>query len=165
MTEKKTNIEKKVKSKISFKEENQKLKKLLKEKDEKLIRNHADFQNFQKRMQKELIIKEEEIKKKYISEFIDIYELIVQAYEDKNSKNALKLIIKNIEIFLKNEKIQYINCIGEKFDHNIHHAISTIEKDDCDENVIINEIKKGYIIDNKLLRPSQVVVAKKKEKE
>jgi len=54
--------------------------------------------------------------------------------------------------------------VGKKFDHNFHHAVTTIDKDDCEENTIVEEIKKGYMINEKLLRPSQVIVVKKEEK-
>ena len=63
---------------------------------------------------------------------------------------------------MEKEKIKPIDCLGQKFDHNMHNAITTIEKNDCDENTILEEVKKGYIINNKLLRPSDVIVSKKK---
>jgi molecular chaperone GrpE len=141
------------------------IKKELKEKDEKLIRSYADFQNYQKRIEKEIIHREEEIKRKYLLEFLDINELLKKVYEDNNPKEALKLIIKKIEDFFEKEKIREINCIGEKFDHNLHHAVTIINKDDCEDNLIVEEVKKGYKIDEKLLRPSQVIVSKKKENE
>ena len=134
-----TDSKAKKKRKIPVKEENQKLKDLIKEKDEKILRNLADFQNYQKRSYKELKHKEIEIKNKYFLKFLDIHELLVQAYNDKNPKTGLKLIINDIENFFKNENIKYIDCIGKKFDHNIHHAISTIEKDDCKENTIVQD--------------------------
>jgi len=76
------------------------IKKELKEKDEKLIRSYADFQNYQKRIEKEIIHREEEIKRKYLLEFLDINESLKKVYEDNNPKEALKLIIKKIEDFL-----------------------------------------------------------------
>ena len=65
-------------------------------------------------------------------------------------------------LFMEKEKIKPIECIGKKFDHNLHHAITTVENKDCEDDTIIEEIKKGYIINEKLLRPSQVIVAKMK---
>ena len=147
----------------TLKKEIKKLKNELKEKDDKLLRNIAEMQNLQKRMIKELQNNEEEIKKKYVSELNDFKELLKKAYEDKNPKEGLKLMLNNIDNFLEKENIKYINCIGGKFDHNQHHAITTIEKDDCEDNTIIEEVKKGYMINDKILRPSHVIVAKKKE--
>jgi len=58
----------------------------------------------------------------------------------------------------------YIDCIGKPFDHNLHHAVTAISVDGYEDNTVVDEIKKGYMIGEKLLRPSQVVVAKKKKK-
>jgi molecular chaperone GrpE len=166
MTAKKTTDKSKspeIKEIDNLKKEIQKLKNELKEKDEKLIRSYADFQNYQKRMEKELYLKEEEIKRKYLLELLDINELLKKAYEDKDPKDALKLMINNIEGFFEKENIKVIKCVGKKFDHNLHHAVTIIDKDDCEDNLIIEEVKKGYIIDDRLLRPSQVIVSKKKD--
>ena len=139
------------------------LEKELQEKNDKLLRAYADLRNYQKRMEKEIENAKEETKKKYLSELIDLYELLERASEDANPKEGINAILNNMKNLLEVEQISHINCIGKQFDHNHHHAISTIEKEDCEENEIVEEIKKGYMIEDRLLRPSQVVVAKKKE--
>ena len=174
MSEKKTSVKKKTSDKEKtellqkkiqkLEEEIQKLQEELKEKKNKLLRAYADFQNYQKRMEKELHNMEEETKKKYLSELIDLHEILQKAYEDKNPKEGLKIILKNLNNLLERENIKSIECIGKPFDHNIHHAISTIEKNDCREGIIVEEVKKGYMIGDKLLRPSQVIVCQKKKK-
>ena len=145
------------------KDEIEKLREELKVKNDKLLRSIADFQNYQKRMEKELICREEETKKKYLEELLDLHELLKKAYEDDNPKEGLKLLLNNINNFFEKEQIKPIKCIGEKFDHNIHHAISTIEKKDCEDNTVVEEVKKGYICNDKLLRPAHVIVSKKQK--
>lgn len=159
---KKDSISKKI---DSLKKESKKLKQELKEKDGKLLRSYADLQNYQKRVEKELQLKDEETKKKYISELIDLNELLKKAYEDDDPKAGLKLIINNIENFFEKEQIKCIDCVGKKFDRNLHHAVTIIEKEDCESETIVEEVKKGYMINDKLLRPSQVIVVKEKENE
>ncbi len=146
-----------------LKKEIQNLKTNIKEKEDKLLRSYADLQNYQKRMQKELKINEDELKKKYLSEILDLKELLEKAMNDENPKEGLNLLLKNINIFLEKEEIKCIDCVGKKFDHNIHHAITTINKDSCEDDTIIEELKKGYMICDKLLRPSHVIVAKNNE--
>lgn len=163
MTTKKSTSKKKETN--SLNKEIRKLKQELKKKEVKLLRSYADFQNLQKRMEKELQSKEEEIKKKYLSELLDLNELLKKAYEDKDPKEGLKLMLNNIENFFQKEKIKSIKCVGEKFNHNLHHAITTIEKDNCEDETIIEEVKKGFMINDKLLRPSQVIVVKNKKNE
>jgi molecular chaperone GrpE len=134
----------------------------LKETKDKLLRSYADYQNYQKRVEKNFEQTKAEIKQVYLSEFIDIKELLLKAIEDDNPKAGLRLILKQIEHFFDEEHVSTIDCIGKQFNHNLHHAVTTIEQDDCEENTIIEEIKKGYKIDETVLRPSHVVVAKKK---
>jgi len=167
MTTKKTTSKKNTTSKKTpnLKKEIEKLKQELQEKNEKLLRSIADFQNYQKRIEKELQHREDDSKKKYLSELIDINELIKKAYEDNSPKEALKLILHNLNSFFEKEQIKCIDCVGKPFNHNLHHAISTVEKEDCENEIVVEEIKKGYLMDGKLLRPSQVIVAKKKEDE
>jgi len=164
-TKKKTNQKKDIdKSKIKkYKQHIEKLEAELKEKNDKLLRTCADIQNIQKRLQKELLFKEDDTKKKYITELIDLYELLQKAFNDEKPKKGLELILQNLDNFFEKENIHHIDCKGKPFDHNKHHAISTIEKNDCEDNIIVEEIKKGYMINEKVLRPSQVIVVKNKD--
>jgi len=148
---------------VNLKEEIEKLKQELAEKNDKLLRSYADLQNYQKRIEKEITCKEEEIRKKYLLEIIDIFELIQKAYEHSNPKDGLQAIIQNIKHLLEIEEVKIIDCLGKSFDHYCHHAISTIEKNDCKDGLIVDEIKKGYKLGDKILRPSQVVVVKNKD--
>ena len=140
------------------------LEEQLREKNDALLRSYADFQNYQKRMERELENKAEEVKREFIEELINIYELLREAYEDKNPKEGLKSILKKIEEFFEREEIKPIDCIGKSFDHNLHHAVSIIH-DKNKDNIIVDEVKRGYTVKGKLLRPSLVVVAKQKEEE
>jgi len=155
----KDNLEKK---NMKLEEKIEHLKLELIEKEDLLLRSYADYQNYHKRKEKELQLNKTEIQKKYLSELIDIKELLNKAYTDKNPKKGLKLIIKNLENFLEREQIRYIECIGKTFDHKIHHAVTTVKKNDCKEETILEEVKKGYLINDDLLRPSHVIVSKKK---
>lgn len=131
------------------------------EKKDKILRAQADLQNYQKRIEKDMENIKENIKNKYILEIIDLMELIQKAINDNNPKEGLGLILKNIENFLEKEDVKSIESIGKKFDHNYHHALSTSQKNDCDDGTIVEEIKKGYKINDKVIRPSQVIVSKK----
>jgi len=165
-SKKKKDMQQKNKSQSGLKKfelEAQKLQQELKEKNDKLLRTCADLQNYQKRTEKEILFREEETKKKYLSELIELYELLNRAHEDENPKQGLKLILQNLEGFFEKEQIKSIDCMGKSFDHTLHHAITTIEKNDCEDNTIVEEVKKGYIIKEKVFRPSQVIVVKNKE--
>ena len=153
-------LEKKIKT---LKKEVKTLKQELKEKEEKLLRSYADLQNYKKRMEKEMQLREDEVKKRYISELVDLNELLKKVYEDNNPKDGLRVILGNIKNFFEKEQIKYIESVGKQFDHNLHHAVTTVEKNDCEDGLIIDEVKKGYMVGDKVFRPSHVIVAKKKK--
>ena len=143
-------------------EENTQLHQELIDKNDKYLRTLADFQNYQKRMEKELQAQKEDIKKKYLLELLDFTELLKKAYEDSEPKLGLKLLLENLDKFLKKEGITYIDCKGKPFNYQLHNAVSIIEQSDCVDGTILDEIKKGYLVGEKLLRPAHVIVAKKK---
>ena len=79
--------------------------------------------------------------------------MLMPEYDSTKFVDAVKKV--------ENENVKYIHCKGKKFNHKIHHAITTIEKENCKEDIIIEEIKKGYYVNDDILRPSHVVVSKK----
>ena len=132
------------------------------EKNDKYLRTLADYQNYQKRMDKELACREETLKKQYLLWLLDFQELLKKAAQDANPKEGLQLLISNLEKFFEKECVTYIDCKGKPFDHSVHHAVSLVETDECNDETILDEVKKGYMLGDKLLRPSQVIVGKKK---
>ena len=68
-----------------------------------------------------------------------------------------------ISIFKKNQ-IESINCIDKKFDPNFHQAMLEIENETKDVGIVVQEIQKGYMMKDRLLRPSLVGVTKKRVK-
>ena len=120
MTAKKTTEKKKEphdKNIVSFKKEIEKLKQELNEKNDKLLRSYADLQNYQKRIEKELTCKEEETRKKYLLEIIDLFELLQKAYENTNPKDGIQAILQNILHLLEIEQVSVIESLGKSFDH------------------------------------------------
>ena len=62
-------------------------------------------------------------------------------------------------------RVQFIESVGQLFDPARHHAVSWSNQIPCDDNVIVEEFRKGYILNDRVLRHSLVSVAKKKEGE
>lgn len=143
-------------------EDIQRLTAEIQEKNDRYLRTLADYQNAQKRMEKELSCQKEDLKKRYLLELLDFHELLKKAAQDADPKEGLKLLIANFEKFFEKEGVICIDCKGKPFNHSIHHAITIIEKDDCVDDTVLDEVKKGYLLGGKLLRPCQVIVGKKK---
>ena len=149
----------------------------LKSTEEKLLRTLAEMENQRRRFEKE---REEAFEFggfNFAKESLSLIDNIDRAIEsfkndEKIKKNTdLDKIIDGIEIvkkdlisIFKKNGINPINCINEKFDPNFHQAMLEIENSNKESGVVVQEIQKGYMMKDRLLRPSLVGVAKKKEK-
>ena len=144
--------------------------------EDKLARTFAEMENQRRRFEKE---KEEAYEywgysfAKEALSLIDNLERSEQILEnDETLKNsdALKKTLEHLEIIKKNlisifekNKIKPIDCLNKKLDPNFHQAMIEIEDELKEPGTIIQEIQKGFIIKDRLLRPSLVGVAKKSE--
>ena len=144
--------------------------------EDKLARAFAEMENQRRRFEKE---KEEAYEyggysfAKEALSLIDNLERSKQILEnDETLKNsdALKKTLEHLEIIKKNlisifekNKIKPIDCLNKKLDPNFHQAMIEIEDELKEPGTIIQEIQKGFIIKDRLLRPSLVGVSKKPE--
>jgi len=83
----------------------------------------------------------------------------------ENSKNDEKIkgilqIKSQIKDFLKNQGVEEINCLGKKFDPNFHEVVEEVNKEGVEPGTVIEEVQKGYKINDRLLRPAKVRVTK-----
>ena len=137
--------------------------------DEKLQRALADYQNLERRTKVEISQRVSDKINSLLLNFINIYEDFIRA-ENALSKenvdiNGINAVIKNMENLLAENNIKPIDAVGEIFDPQIHEAVSMVEDDTLDDGTIIQEVAKGYISEKGILKPSKVIVSKKKEME
>jgi molecular chaperone GrpE len=128
----------------------------------------ADFDNYRKQMEKQIASKIESSRAELLMKFLNIRDDYSRALEiAKQSKSetvvieGLEAILKNLDSVLKSEGVMEIETIGTPFDPNIHDAISFSYHDNVPENAVTGEIRKGYMLNNKVLRPSLVEISKK----
>ena len=156
-------------TKLTLNEENIELK-------DKLARTYAEMENQRRRYEKE---KDEAFEYggfSFAREALNLLDNLerskISLQSDENLKNsqALKKILEHIEIInkdmisiFKKNHIEEIKAINEKLDPNFHQAMMEVEDDSKDAGTIVQEIQKGFIMKDRLLRPSLVSVSKKKE--
>ena len=141
------------------------LTKLLEKEKEKSLRLLADYQNLEKQTVDRINAREDKI----ILNFLTVYEDFVRAkniYEKEGGNvDNLNSIIKNMESILGNYDVKPIETEGRKFDPKLHEVVQEIEDNDLEEGKIVEEIAKGYIIRNEVMKYSKVCVSKKLIKE
>tara|TARA_B100000579_G_scaffold407496_1_gene394798 strand:- start:161 stop:787 length:627 start_codon:yes stop_codon:yes gene_type:complete len=172
--------EEKAKTEIEAKEEikeEQAPEDKISELEEKLVRQYAEMENQRRRYEKERDDAFEYGGFSFAKETLNLIDNLERSKstieKDESIKNseALKKIISHLDIIykdmmsiLKKNNIYPIDSIGKKLDPNLHQAMMEIEDEDKDNGVIIQEIQKGFMMKDRLLRPSLVAVAKKAEK-
>jgi molecular chaperone GrpE len=125
----------------------------------------ADFENLKKRSVLDVQNKTNSIIDEIILKFLSIYDDFVRAIEalakQKVNIEGLTSILKNMDSFLSEYGVTHIDALGEIFDPKLHEAISVKTDSTLDENTITSEIRKGYILQNRVIRPSLVEISKK----
>ncbi len=124
----------------------------------------ADFENLKKRTELDVQNGVNSIIDEIMLKFLSIYDDFVRAKEalakQKVNTQGLAAILKNMNSFLTEYGVTPIAALGEIFDPKLHEAISVKEEPVLDNDTITAEIRKGYILQNRVIRPSLVEISK-----
>ena len=148
----------------------------IKELEDKLARTFAEMENQRRRFEKEKDDAFDYGGFTFAKEALNLIDnlarskLILESDEVLKGTEALKKTLEHfdiidkdlISIFTKNN-IKPIDCINKKLDPNLHQAMMEIEDDQKESGTIVQEVQKGFMIKDRLLRPSLVGVSKKSE--
>ncbi|MBI1662032.1 MAG: nucleotide exchange factor GrpE [Nitrosopumilus sp.] len=133
--------------------------------EEKLKHILADFQNLSRKTQSDIENGVNAKVDEFLLDFLKIYDDFVRARdifsENKINTEGLDSILKNMDSLLKKYDVAPIDALGEIFDPNLHEAISVISDPNLDDNTITKEIRKGYISQKRIIRPTLVEISKK----
>ena len=151
----------------AFADEGARLTEELKEMSEKYLRLYAEFDNYKKRVNKdkeELLKYGQESLLYELLTVIDNLELALKHASDEVSTGLIQgveITYKELMKTLEKFGLTAVEAEGENFDPSVHHAMSQVERDDVEENIVVEEYRKGYKLKDKVLRPSLVSVSKK----
>ena len=124
---------------------------------EDLQRLQADFENYIKRVEKEKESWKLSSKSELLLKLIRIKEELEKALENTED-DGIKMIYSNLSKILDEEGVREIESLGSRFNHELHEVVKKIEGE---EDKIIEEIQKGYLIGDKILRIAKVVIGGK----
>lgn len=133
------------------------------EMNDRYKRLFAEFENYKKRSQKERENMYGMITGDVVSKILPIMDNLENAAnaktEDIAYQDGVKLVMKQFSNALKSFNVEEIVALGQKFDPELHEAVSHIEDETKGEQEIVQEYRKGYKIGNKVIRHSMVIVA------
>lgn len=131
----------------------------------------ADFENLKKRLEKQMKEVEAHCNERLIVDLLEVVDELNVAVESGGSSNCSEIIVQGVQMTLKKlrkllekEEVSPIESVGEPFDPSKHLATAKIVKKDVEEGKVVEEVRKGYIMKGKVIRPSIVKVSVKPSK-
>ena len=143
-----------------------------KQENERFLRLYADFENYKKRSAREIQDFRKFANDALIKELLPVLDNLERAINSSNSvsEESDKSIAQGVDMTLKEilkilEKfhVKPVEAIGKPFDPNFHEAIGQEESEEYEDNIVIKEFQKGYLLHDRLIRPAMVMVSKRKE--
>ena len=139
------------------------LKQELEEKDDRIKRLIAEFENFKKRSGKEREFLYGSILSDIVSSLLPVLDNLENAANtetaDENYKQGVELVLKQFKDVLVANNVKEIEGVGATFDPEVHEAVSSVVDENLGEKEIKEVFRKGYKIGNKVIRHAMVVVA------
>lgn len=150
----------------------EKLKKELQEKDDKILRLSAELDNFRKRLMKETEEKLKYANQVLLKDLLPVIDHLEMALIHVKPDSPVESIKEGVELTLKQMKdtlakfgLKEIELnIGDDFDPNYHEALMLDNKEEYENNKVTQVLQKGYILHDRVIRPSKVSVNKKEQK-
>ncbi|MEH7298681.1 nucleotide exchange factor GrpE [Neobacillus drentensis] len=141
------------------------LKDKLEEADNRYLRLQADFDNFRRRTRLDLEASEKYRAQKLITDLLpalDNFERAMQVEADNEQTKALlqgmDMVYRSLVDALKKEGVEPIEAVGKEFDPHQHQAVMQGENENFGSNIVTDEFQKGYLLKDRVIRPSMVKV-------
>jgi len=135
----------------------------------------ADFENYRKRTERELNELTVRCNEKLVAELLCVIDDLERALDSgKETEDAsallkgVEMIHKNLTRMLEREGLERIGAVGKIFDPKFHEIVVKIPRNDCEEGLVLEEVRKGFVFKGRVLRPCMVNVScivDKEEKE
>ena len=147
----------------------EKMQAIIDEKDqlqERLLRLQAEFDNYKRRSEKERVAERKYKSQDVVTDLLpvlDNFERALQtevAEESKGFVDGIKMVYNQLVEALENHGVEAIEAVGAEFDPNLHHAVMQVEDETVDSNVVVEELQKGFVLKDKVIRPAMVQVNK-----
>jgi len=141
---------------------------------DRLQRLQADMENLQKISQRQVDTARKQASEGLLVKLLPILDALQQAEQMAHESNTLppdeiavglKMLQQQLTEVLASEGFKEIPAIGQPLDTELHEVVGYVETDEKPENMVVEEVRKGYSLNNKVIRPSLVVVSKRKGSE
>ncbi len=143
----------------------------IKKLQDRVLRLNAEFENYKKRMAKENADRFKYYHTELVKELLPALDSLEHAIDHGQKENAtveamlegIQMVYKLNQEALEKFSITRIEAVGKEFDPSVHQAIGTVESDTIPANHVVDEFQVGYLLHDRVIRPTMVRVAKKQE--
>ena len=130
---------------------------------DRLARLQAEFENARKRAERERVADRDYATGKVVEQFLPVVDNFDLAFKASASaeqlRSGVELIVKQMEEILRQLQVTPIPAVGEPFDPRLHEALGSVDRDDMPDQHVAEEVRRGYKLRERLLRPALVRVA------
>lgn len=137
--------------------------------NDRLLRLHAEFENYKKRASRERTEFVRFANEGLILELLPVVDSLEHAVatiriggDVQGLTEGVDIILRLFQTTLEKVGVKPIEALGHEFDPNVHQAVAQVETTDGRDNIAVEEVRKGYLLEGRLLRPAMVKVSKAK---
>ncbi|KHF31248.1 MULTISPECIES: nucleotide exchange factor GrpE [Anoxybacillus] len=137
----------------------------LAETENRLLRLHADFDNYRRRVRLDMEAAEKYRAQSLVSDLLPILDNFERALqvqvEDEKAKSLLQgmeMVYRSLVEALKKEGVEVIESVGKPFDPHVHQAVMQVDDQNYEPNTVVEEFQKGYKLKDRVIRPAMVKV-------
>jgi molecular chaperone GrpE len=134
---------------------------------DRLLRQQAEMDNMQRRVERDIANAHKYALDKFVPELLPVIDSLERSLDISSEEHAVNAVLEGISLTLKMfygalEKfgVTQVNPLGDAFNPELHQAVSVQEGTDSKPGNVLNVLQKGYLLNNRLIRPALVIVAK-----
>lgn len=133
---------------------------------QRTLRLQAEFDNFKKRSQKEKEADRKYKSQEIVNELLPAIDNLERALQVEVTEatsglvEGITMVYRQLLDALKSQGVEVLETVGKEFDPNLHHAVMQIEDSELESNIVVEELQKGYMLKDRVIRPAMVKVNK-----
>jgi len=132
--------------------------------EERFKRSVADLDNYRKRVARDIERQVTEARERFIRDWLEVVDSVDRALQHESEgplAEALRVVRGQMDAVLERSGVRRVGAPGEPFDPQLHEAVEVRETDEAEDRTVVAVLRAGYALDGRVLRPAQVVVARR----
>ena len=134
--------------------------------EQRYLRATADLENYRKRASREVERRVTEREEEMLREWLNVLDSVERALatsDDEEASRGFRAVLAQMEAILARHGVRRLGEVGERFDPELHEALIVRPADGAADRTVLEVARSGFAVDDRVLRPAQVVVSRSEE--